>query len=165
VTFFLIGVWHGRTSQFVFFGVLQGGGVAINKRWQLGMPAVRGRKRYRELAKAPVYVALGRGLTFTWFSCTLFWFWGSWNQIDRALMSLGVVWWLRVWLAIWILATAGLALWERIRESLLSITTSDGAVLLGRYARVIVATALALVSFVMTGLLNQPAPEIIYKPF
>jgi hypothetical protein len=80
-------------------------------------------------------------------------------------MSLGVVWWLRVWLAIWILATAGLALWERIRESLLSITTSDGAVLLGRYARVIVATALALVSFVMTGLLNQPAPEIIYKPF
>jgi hypothetical protein len=76
-----------------------------------------------------------------------------------------VVWWLRVWLAIWILATAGLALWERIRESLLSITTSDGAVLLGRYARVIVATALALVSFVMTGLLNQPAPEIIYKPF
>jgi len=80
-------------------------------------------------------------------------------------MSLGVVWWLRVWLAIWILATAGLALWERIRESFLSITTSDGAVLLGRYARVIVATALALVSFVMTGLLNQPAPEIIYKPF
>ena len=34
VTFFLIGVWHGRTSEFIMFGVLQGGGVALNKLWQ-----------------------------------------------------------------------------------------------------------------------------------
>ena len=26
VTFFLIGLWHGRTSEFVFFGVLTGAG-------------------------------------------------------------------------------------------------------------------------------------------
>ena len=28
VTFFLVGLWHGQTAEFLFFGILQGGGVA-----------------------------------------------------------------------------------------------------------------------------------------
>jgi hypothetical protein len=34
-----------------------------------------------------------------------------------------------------------------------------------RYARVVYASALGLAVFVMTVLLNQPAPEIVYKTF
>ena len=52
VTFFLIGIWHGRTSEFVFFGVFQGGGVAINKLWQLGLArawAARATRRWRRI--------------------------------------------------------------------------------------------------------------------
>ena len=165
VTFFLVGVWHGRTSEFIFFGVLQGGGVAINKLWQLGITRTLGRKGYKALASNPVYQAMGRGLTFSWFSFTLFWFWADWKQINKVSMSIGAMRWLGVWLAIWLGATVVLAAWEWLRAALLSIKTSEGPLLTSRYARVVYASALGLAAFVMTILLNQPAPDIVYKAF
>ena len=62
VTFFLIGIWHGRTSEFVVFGVAQGLGVSANKLYQIVMARTLGRKGYRVLAARPVYVAFARGL-------------------------------------------------------------------------------------------------------
>ena len=165
VTFFLIGVWHGRTSEFIIFGMMQGGGVAINKLWQLGLTRVFGRKGYKALAANPVYIAFGRGLTFSWFAFTLFWFWGSWKQIDRVFTALNGVQWLGVWLALWFCATGVLAVWEWLRSALLSVKTSEGPIFTSRYARVIYASALGLAAFVMTVLLNQPAPDIVYKAF
>jgi D-alanyl-lipoteichoic acid acyltransferase DltB (MBOAT superfamily) len=165
VTFFLVGVWHGRTSEFILFGVLQGGGVALNKLWQLGLTQGLGRKRYRELAANSIYVAFGRGLTFTWFAFTLFWFWGNWKQIDAVFTAMGVVEWLGVWLAMWLSATAVLAGWEWLRAALLAIRTAEGPVLTSRYARVVYASALGLAAVVVTVLLNQPAPDIVYKAF
>ena len=165
VTFFLVGVWHGRTSEFVIFGVLQGGGVAINKLWQLGLARAMGSKGYKTLAKDPIYVSLARGLTFSWFAFTLFWFWANWKQIDRVFTALDVAQWLGVWLVVWLSATAILGLWEWFRAALLSIETSEGPLLTSRYARVVYATALGLVAIVMTVLLRQPAPDIVYKTF
>jgi D-alanyl-lipoteichoic acid acyltransferase DltB (MBOAT superfamily) len=167
VTFFLIGVWHGRTSEFIFFGVLQGGGVAINKLWQLGLTRGMGRKGYKTLANNPVYIAFGRGLTFSWFAFTLFWFWADWKKIDRVFTVVGAAQWIGVWLAIWLCATVVLAAWEWLRAALLSVKTSEaeGPILTSRYARVVYASALGLVAIVMTVLLNQPAPDIVYKAF
>jgi len=165
VTFFLVGLWHGRTSEFILFGVFQGGGVAINKLWQLGLARTMGRKGYKALAAAPVYAALARGLTFSWFAFTLFWFWAGWKQIDQIFAALSMAQWLGVWLAVWLSAAVVLAAWEGLRAALLSIKTSEGPVLLSRYARVVYATALGLIAFVMTYLLNQPAPGIVYKAF
>jgi D-alanyl-lipoteichoic acid acyltransferase DltB (MBOAT superfamily) len=165
VTFFLIGVWHGRTSEFVIFGVLQGGGISINKIWQLALTSGLGRKGYKALAKNPVYIAFGRGLTFSWFAFTLFWFWANWKQIDTVFTALSVVDWLGVWLAVWLFATAILALWEFVHATLLSITAFGEPVFTSRYARVVYASALGLGAFVMMVLLNQPAPDIVYKAF
>jgi len=165
VTFFLIGVWHGRTSEFVIFGVLTGAGISINKLWQLGLTRAMGRKGYKELAKSFVYVAFGRGLNFVWFAFTLFWFWADWKQIDRIFAALSVAEWLGVWTTAWLFATAILASWEWLRAALLSIRISEEPVLSSRYARVVYATALGLAAFVMTILLNQPAPGIVYKAF
>lgn len=165
VTFFLVGLWHGRTSEFLLFGVLQGGGVAMNKLWQVWLARQLGRKGYRSLSANPVYDAFARGLTFTWFSFTLFWFWAGWKQIDAIYGSVGVGRWIGVWAAVWIVATLVLAAWERVREGLLSIRVADIPVLTHRYARVVYITALALVAFVMTALLDQPAPDIVYKAF
>jgi D-alanyl-lipoteichoic acid acyltransferase DltB (MBOAT superfamily) len=165
VTFFLVGVWHGRTSEFVVFGILQGGGVSINKLWQLRLAKALGRKSYKSLANNAIYIAFGRGLTFTWFAFTMFWFWGSWKQIDQVFGTFGIFQWLCVWLAIWLSATAVLAAWEWLRAALLSIKTSEGPVLTSRYARVVFASALGLAAFVTTVLLNQPAPGIVYKAF
>jgi alginate O-acetyltransferase complex protein AlgI len=165
VTFFLVGIWHGRTLEFVLFGVLQGGGVAINKLWQLGLNRVLGRKGYKQLAGRSIYIAFSRGLTFSWFAFTLFWFWAKWSQIDKLFTTLGVVRWLVVWLVIWLCATLMLAGWERCRAVLLSIKTSEGSLLTSRYARVVYVSALGLASLVLTVLLNQPAPDIVYKAF
>jgi alginate O-acetyltransferase complex protein AlgI len=164
VTFFLIGIWHGRTSEYALFGVLQGGGVAINKLWQIQLAKRLGRKPYKALAENPVYRAFGRGLTFSWFAFTLFWFWGNWAQIHTIFSSIGALW-LLVWLVIWIVATAVLAAWESLRTRLLSITAYGEPVLISRYARVVYATAFALVAFVLSALLAQPAPDIVYKAF
>ena len=165
VTFFLIGVWHGRTSEFIIFGIMQGGGVATNKLWQLELIRALGRKSYTALAKNPVYITFGRGLTFSWFAFTLFWFWANWKQIDKVFTAIGVAQWLGVWLAIWLSATVILASWEWLRARLLSIKIAEGPVLTSRYARVVYASALGLVALVMTVLLNQPAPDIVYKAF
>jgi len=123
VTFFLVGLWHGRTSEFFFFGLLQGGGVAINKLWQLGLTHALGRKAYKELANNPFYNAFARGLTFVWFAFTLFWFWGNWQQIG-GLGAVGGARWLEVWFAVWLSATLVLAAWEALRSAILSVRTS-----------------------------------------
>src|SRR5258708_37770208 len=75
VTFFLVGAWHGQTSMFLFFGVLQGGGVAANKLYQVTMTSGLSRKGYRALAANPTYAAWARGLPFTRFALTMVWFW------------------------------------------------------------------------------------------
>jgi D-alanyl-lipoteichoic acid acyltransferase DltB (MBOAT superfamily) len=165
VTFFLVGIWHGRTSEFIFFGVLQGAGVSINKLWQLWLAHAMGPKAYKALAKKPVYAAFGRGLTFTWFTLTNFWFWGNWRQIDEIFAALSVVQWLVVWLAIWVCATAVLASWEWLRATLLSIKTAGGPVLTSRYTRVVYASALVVAAFVISVVLSQPPPGVVYKAF
>ena len=165
VTFFIIGVWHGRTSEFIVYGLLLGGGAAINKLWQIWLARLLGRKGYKALAANPIYTAFARGLTFSWFALALFWFWGSWSDIGRIFGALSVADWLGVWLAIWILAAAVLAGWEWLRIALLSIKTAGTPLLTSRYARVVYASALGLAGVVITVLLNQPAPGIVYKAF
>jgi alginate O-acetyltransferase complex protein AlgI len=165
VTFFLIGVWHGRTSEYIVFGILQGGGVAINKLWQLWLARILGRKAYKDLAKNALYIAFGRGLTFSWFAFTMFWFWANWRQIGAIFSAISVARWLAVWLVIWFGATAVLATWELLRASLLNLRTSEGPALTNRYALVVYATAMGVIALVVTVVLNQPAPGIVYKAF
>jgi D-alanyl-lipoteichoic acid acyltransferase DltB (MBOAT superfamily) len=165
VTFFLIGLWHGRTSEYIVFGILQGGGVAINKLWQLGLTRVLGRKGYKEIAKNAIYIAFGRGLTFSWFAFTMFWFWANWSQLGTIFSAIAVAPWLAVWLVIWVGATAVLAMWERLRAGLLSLQTAEGPMLTSRYALVVYATAMGVIALVVTVVLNQPAPGIVYKAF
>jgi len=165
VTFFLIGLWHGRTSEFIFFGVLTGGSMSVNKLWQIALIRRMGRKPYRELAQKTWYKALGRGLNFAWFSFTLLWFWADWKQIDAIFASLPAVQWTGVWIAVWLAAALALTAWESLRAKLLSITAGGQPVLTSRYARVVYGSALCLAAFVITVLLSQPAPDIVYKAF
>ncbi len=70
-----------------------------------------------------------------------------------------------VWLAIWLTATVVLAAWEGLRRALLSIRIADGPLFTGRYARVVYMTVLGVVALAVTVVLNQPAPDIVYKAF
>jgi D-alanyl-lipoteichoic acid acyltransferase DltB (MBOAT superfamily) len=165
VTFFLVGLWHGRTSEFLVFGLLTGGGISINKLWQLGLTRAMGRKSYKSLAKNDIYVAFGRGLNFVWFGFTLFWFWADWKHIDMAFGALSVTNWLVVWATAWLCASLVLAFWEWLRAALLSIATAEGPVLTSRYALVVYASAFVLASVIFSVLLKQAAPGIVYKVF
>ena len=165
VTFFLIGVWHGQTSVFIFFGVLQGLGVSLTKLYQVLLPKWIGRKQYKALARHGLYTAAARGLTFTWFTFTLLWFWSNWAQLGffaRSLRPTGIA---VVWIAIFFGSSVALAFWEAVREWLFSFRFENRPLVLSRYVRTIWDTALAVIAVAAVMLLNAPAPDIVYKTF
>jgi alginate O-acetyltransferase complex protein AlgI len=164
VTFFLVGIWHGRTSEFVMFGLLQGGGVAVNKLWQITLTQWLGVKAYRRLDVNVGYIALGRGLTFSWFAFTLVWFWSSWDQIYKLSAAIGTLGWLAVWGSVWMGAAIILTIWEWMRAELVADPASR-SILNHRYTSVVFGTVMLLISFAVTTLMSQPAPDIVYKAF
>lgn len=165
VTFFLIGVWHGQTAAFLFFGFLQGLGVSLNKLFQILMTAAMGKKAYRALCSHPIYIAVSRGLTFSWFAFSLIWFWSSWSQVRTLFSLIGLLNAIVVWLMIWISATVILASWEVLRNAVLSIQFGGSPVLYSRYWRTAWVTALFVIALGVVMLSNRPAPEMIYKTF
>ena len=114
---FLRDVLPGRHLAWPHFGIccvrgVAGRGVGRDKLWQLGLAHALGSKGYKIFSKNPIYLCFARGLTFSWFAFTLFWFWANWMQIGRIFAALSLPQWLGVWLAVWLCATAVLALWE-----------------------------------------------------
>jgi hypothetical protein len=105
---------------------------------------------------------MARGLTFTWFTFTLFWFWSSWTQIGTLAGALGGTGLALCWSAILLGASVVLAGVEAARSGL---TRGGGPLLLSRYARTVWCTALVVVSASVTLLLNLPAPHIVYRAF
>lgn len=164
VTFFLVGAWHGQTSSFLFFGVLQGLGVSINKLYDIVLTAKLGRKRVRALNSNWAYLAVCRGLTFTWFSFTLIWFWSNWSQVGMLWKAMGARAAIAALGLVLAAATVGLAAWEIARGLLLRIQYRGIVVLQSRYTRTAWCTLLVLIS-IMSSLLVQQAPEIVYKTF
>jgi len=165
ITFFLAGVWHGQTSQFLFFGFLQGFGVAANLLYQILVQKTIGRRRYSTLASNSVYVAYCRGLTFTWFAFTLLWFWSGWSQIKGIVMILGSPSSFLALLAIFLGGTLLLSIFDTVRNWALAVRWKNSSVLLSPYTLTVADTVLALASFVVVILLHHPAPAGLYKAF
>ncbi len=165
VTFFLVGVWHGQTSVFIFFGVLQGLGVSVAKLYQILIGKWLGRKRYRTLSSGSLYNVFARGLTFTWFTFTLLWFWSNWQQLGLMAQQLGSGAIAAVWLTIFLASSGLLAFWEVARAWFLSFQWGDQPILLSRYVRTVWSTALVVIAVAIVTLLNAPAPDIVYKAF
>ncbi len=170
VTFFLVGLWHGQTSEFIGYGLSQGGGVAANKLYQLTIAKRLGRTRYRTLCANPLYASLCRGMTFTYTAVTLLLFWSNWPRISALLATLGVTGSLAVCLVILLASAAVLAGMEAVRSTVLRPTWSVDPglrepVIASRYIRTAWGTALVMVTVAVTVLLSSPAPEIVYKTF
>lgn len=165
VTFLLVGLWHGQTSEFVFFGVLLGLGVSLTKLYQVLMTKSIGRERYTALRTGWLYSAAARGLTFTWCALTMLWFWSNWAQLGFLARSLGSRVIALVWIAVFVGASITLALWEAAREWLLSFQFENQPVLSSRYVRTAWCTVLIVISVATIILLNAPPPDIVYKTF
>jgi alginate O-acetyltransferase complex protein AlgI len=165
VTFFLIGVWHGRTSVFVVFGLLQGLGVSGNKLYQILMTKRLGKKGYKSLSTQEWYKALSRGFTFTFFAFSLVWFWSNWQQMGIIVRSLGAGAIVLGWLLVLALATLLLSAWQRLRVLALSVQRDRQPLILSRYTRVVWNTALVVVLIVVLKVLSVPAPDVVYRAF
>ncbi len=165
VTFFLVGLWHGQTTEFLFYGFLQGGGIAANKLYQIKMADMLGKKGYRTLTANRIYSACCRGLTFTWFTLTLFWFWTGWTQIGAFSRALGPTGLVLVGLAILVGSTLLLEAMELLRAAVLGVRWQQVPVLESRYTRTAWGTALVAVVVLASVVLSAPAPDIVYKAF
>jgi alginate O-acetyltransferase complex protein AlgI len=165
VTFLLVGLWHGQTSEFIFFGILLGLGVSLTKLYQVLITKSIGRERYMALGKNWLYNAAARGLTFTWCALTMLWFWSNWAQLGFLTRILGSRVVALVWIAVFVGSSIGLALWEAVREWLLSSQFGNQPVLSSRYVRTAWSTALVVISIATIILLNTPPPDIVYKTF
>ena len=165
VTFFLIGIWHGRTSEFLFYGLLLGLGVSVNKYYQVKMARAMGKKQFKALSNNWIYQAFCRGLNFTFFAFYLLWFWSTWKDLSRMSHALQPKAQLLVWLLIFAVSTVLLAIWVYVREKALSFNWEDKPLLLSRYVRTVWDTGLVFVLLGVMELLNSPAPDIVYKAF
>ena len=165
VTFFLIGVWHGRTSEFVFYGFLLGAGVSINKLYQIQTSKRLGKKRFKALAGNWFYVAMCRGLNFSFFAFYLLWFWSNWGDIGRMAAKLGRPAEALGWAMIFGGSAVILTAWQVLREGAGRITFDGEAFFLSRYFRTVWDTGLAFVLVAIMTLLSTPAPDIVYKTF
>jgi alginate O-acetyltransferase complex protein AlgI len=160
VTFFLIGLWHGQTSVFAVFGVLQGLGVSINKIHQLAMIAWLGRRGYRAVAERVLYRLIARGLTFSYFTLSLFCFWGNWTQIGMIIHLLGVAGIVIVVAAMIVGTGLVLTALEGVR-----VRFNGVAAIRSRYVRTVWTTMLAVTAVTVLMLMASPAPDIVYKAF
>jgi D-alanyl-lipoteichoic acid acyltransferase DltB (MBOAT superfamily) len=160
ITFFLVGAWHGQTSMFLFFGVLQGGGVAMNKLFQIVMAQRLSRSGYRKLSENPLYRALSRGLTFTWFAFTLLWFWSSWAQLGGFIKTLGAPALLSAWLLVLLISSLALEALVRVQA-----VAARHPWLGSRYARTALVTLMMLIVLISVLIVGGPPPDIVYKNF
>jgi D-alanyl-lipoteichoic acid acyltransferase DltB (MBOAT superfamily) len=158
VTFFLVGAWHGPTSEFLFFGLLQGGGVAGNRLYQVAMTRRLTPAGYGRLCKSTPYRMVSRGLTFTWFAFTLLWFWSTWSQIGALAARLGPLGIAEAALGTIACASVALSVPMLFGESAQSVLVS-------RYTRTAFASAMVLALAAGALVLNMSSPEIVYKQF
>ncbi|MBV8722188.1 MAG: hypothetical protein JO277_08570 [Candidatus Eremiobacteraeota bacterium] len=160
VTFFLVGVWHGQTVMFFILGVLCGGGVSLNKLFELTMVRRYGRTQYQALCSGALFEALSNGLTYLWFAVTLTFSWMSWQQLADLAARFGVA----------TLAGAAVAL-VLVTAASYRLVRLNAGVALARaiaappYVRQAWYAALATIVVSTAVLLNAPAPHIVYKAF
>lgn len=157
VTFFLVGAWHGQTAKFLFFGLLTGFGISINKLYEVMMTERIGRVRYRELGVLPFYAAAARSLNFTWFCITMLWFWSTWPQLGDFAARLGPG----------VILTALAVGYAAAALILTGLKRFEGWDARPKAAPLRVAwyTALAVITVSVQVVLNSPAPHLVYKAF
>lgn len=161
VTFFLVGVWHGQTSEFLFFGLLQGGGVAGNRLFQVAMARWLSPAGYQRLGQSVPYAAFTRGLTFTWFCFTLLWFWGTWQDIGALASKLGVAGSATAAVGMVVAASFLLA----VPDALGPLSERIAVSIQSRYSRAAFLSLMVVALVVAALVLKAPAPEVVYKQF
>jgi D-alanyl-lipoteichoic acid acyltransferase DltB (MBOAT superfamily) len=93
VAFFLMGVWHGSTMNFVVFGLLQGIGVSAAKLWETVLVNLLGRQRFNEYLESMAVRVLAIVATIHYIGVSVLFFPGPLAKcmipIQKLLSSIG----------------------------------------------------------------------------
>ena len=162
ITFFIIGLWHATTIQFIICGTLFGLGTSINKAYQAIMVKIYGKNKYHQYQKNLLYHYLSRGLTIAYFALALTCFWLKTNQFNAFFNG-------RFFLTIFIdiilltfLLASAFFIWDLLMEK----TTDIKLVLIRSSCLQYIALGIGI--FLLTGAMVNAiytAPTFIYKTF
>jgi len=75
ITFFLVGIWHGPTLNFVLCGLALGVSVSVNKLWQIKCIQWFGKKKYDIISSNRIYRFVSSGFAIAFFSFSVIPFW------------------------------------------------------------------------------------------
>lgn len=91
VTFLVMGIWHGTTIVFVFYGLLLASGVTVNKLWQIQATKWLGKEGYKRLCLQSRYMLLSRAATLSFFAIALTCIWIDPSQVEALASLRGMV--------------------------------------------------------------------------
>jgi D-alanyl-lipoteichoic acid acyltransferase DltB (MBOAT superfamily) len=81
--FIVIGVWHGVGIHFALFGLFHGIGLATVHYYGYFLKKKLGKQRFIAYRDNPYIAAVGRVMTFTYFSLSLFLFANTWENMRQ----------------------------------------------------------------------------------
>jgi D-alanyl-lipoteichoic acid acyltransferase DltB (MBOAT superfamily) len=88
ISFLVVGVWHGKGTDFILFGALQGAGLVTVHYYTVWLKRKLGRDRFAAYRKNRLIQAISTVVTFFYFSFTLFFFANSWGQMRAIIAAL-----------------------------------------------------------------------------
>jgi len=88
ISFLVVGVWHGKGTNFLTFGALQGAGLVTVHYYTVWLKKTLGRDGYTAYRKNRVIQVVASVTTFCYFSLTLFFFANRWEEMRSILASL-----------------------------------------------------------------------------
>jgi alginate O-acetyltransferase complex protein AlgI len=162
LTFTTMGIWHGSTSIFVYYGLMLGFGVSGNRLYQVLMTKRLGRKKYDTLKRGRIYRALSRGAVFTYFALALSCLFFKEPHFSVLFARAGV-WLVPATVGLIVVAAAVLILWDWVEAAFLW----GGRRIVGA-SPLIHSSAVAAALIILIGLqvlYSAPAPEFVYQGF
>ncbi len=163
LTFSVMGVWHGSTTVFFLYGLFLGGGVSVNKLYEIEARRILGKDAFRRLRANPIYATLCRASVFAYFTAALVCFWANADTSDKLFAYPALT------AAAYVAVTAAASLWfalgtvirhrtSGIRERLAAVSQQGVAAQIYLGAK---AYAVALIILMQT----TSIPEFVYVPF
>jgi len=164
VTFVTMGVWHGTSNLWLVYGFILGLGVSVNKLYQVVVPAILGRARYRALRDLRSYSAISSGMTFAYVCLAFSAFWPQ--EGAHSIMSSSVELHIAVLSFVCLSAVFG-ALYFVVGSQFARLSNYTAATIRGFETELSRNCWLAakLLTIVGTALLVSSIPETVYKAF
>ena len=165
LTFLVMGLWHGTTGIFFFYGLFLGFGVSANKLYQVLMTKRLGKKNHQHLIHFIPYVYGCRGLTFAYFAIAVTCFWVDVNQLRVLAQALGL-WGVSGALVLLMTTAAGaMYLWDHTTKFVDGFGIVERMLPRGFLTRTAWLAAEVVFIFCAGPLLDNSVQEFVYKAF